>query len=77
MALYRPTQTIVCANPDGGRPVVLDPSTIINEKHWAYQGREQLFEPVEQTAERVEQATAAPGERRTLRNPKKPKAEAE
>lgn len=66
MATLRVTEAF--AYFDNGLPVVMSPGALVADDHPAVKGREDKFEPVEVAAARlspVEQATAAPGERRT------------
>lgn len=54
-----------------GVPVIMRRGALVNDDDPAFQGREHLFEPAEEVADRqtpppVERATAAPGELRTV-----------
>ena len=57
-----------------GTPHSVSSGQVIDDKDWRVKGREFRFEPVDTTVERhrdVEQATRAPGEKRTVaRKPK-------
>lgn len=69
MAIYAATQAFTF--DENGVPRVFTPGTPIEDTDPGFKGREHLFEPVEDTAERrhsvTETATAAPGEVRTRR----------
>lgn len=65
-SVFRPTTSFVTSDPDGAK-ARFSPQTLVPEGHWVLKGRESMFEPVEDAADRVEQATAAPGERRRTR----------
>lgn len=66
--LVRVRSPFSCVIP-GNPGFVAQEGMVLNTDHPAYRGREALFEPVEAAAARtsaaVEQATAAPGERRS------------
>lgn len=64
-AVFRPRSPFVTVGPDGVKHR-FDPSTLVAEGHWVLKGRESLFEPVDDYVDRVEQATAAPGEIRNV-----------
>lgn len=67
MALVRVRESFSCSIP-GNPAFVAQVGQVLDTDHPAYRGRESLFEPVEKSAVRfspVEQATAAPGERRS------------
>ncbi|MFC5996946.1 hypothetical protein ACFQE5_22300 [Pseudonocardia hispaniensis] len=78
----RPTQAFVCVDTDGVKRR-FDPTMLLLVGHWAIEGREDLFAPardVDQVERErvtavgprpVEQATAAPGERRATRRPRR------
>lgn len=62
--LYRPRDSFAVQGPNG-HPVVFSRVDILRGDHWAIKGREELFEQVDESVA-YEQATAAPGEVRTL-----------
>lgn len=78
----RPSEAFACVDAQGVRRR-FDPSMVVDVKHWAVKGREHLFEPVRDVDEAarsqatsfgprgVEQATAAPGEKRSVRRPRR------
>lgn len=78
----RPTQAFTCVDKDGVKRR-FDPSMLVRVGHWAVKGRESLFAEARDddelardritsvTARPVEQATAAPGEKRAARRPRK------
>lgn len=62
--LYQAKDTFSVVQEDG-IPVVVDRGDLVRAGHPLLKGREHLFEPVEQAVRfDVEQATAAPGEKR-------------
>lgn len=68
---FRPNTSFSTVDADGVK-VIFTPTDLIPADHWVIAGRESLFEPVEDILSRVEQATAAPGEKRsTTRRPSK------
>lgn len=62
--LVRAKQTVVVRHPDGGMFVPVDPGTAYKSSDPLVRAYPWLFEADSQREERVEQATAAPGERR-------------
>lgn len=71
MAVLRCTEAFAITEKNGVQRV-LRPGDLVEDKDPCVKGREHLFEPVEANAHRatdraVEQATAAPGETRTVR----------
>lgn len=64
------TPTVTIAVTHEGRQVLLRQGrTLVRVGHPITVGREQLFEPVRVDYELVEQATAAPGEKRAVKLP--------
>ena len=53
----------------GGVPRAYPAGQLIDDTDPVFKGRERLFEDVEAGVRRVEQATAAPGEKRSVRRP--------
>lgn len=87
MADYlRPTEPFTCVDAEGTKRR-FDPTMLVAADHWAVKGRERLFAAARDVDEAeqeritsfgprlddqgIERATAAPGERRTTRRPKK------
>lgn len=69
MAILRPTESFVAIDSHGTKHH-FGPGDLVDASSWVVKGREALFEPAEPTNEpAVEQATAAPGEKRTVRRP--------
>jgi len=70
MAVLRVLEAFAYKSSDGFL-VPLGAGEIVDSTHPAVKGREHMFEPVEATAARsrdeVEQATAAPGEKRAVK----------
>ena len=71
MAVLRCTDAFAYSEPNGVQRV-LRPGDLVEDKDPCVKGREHLFEPVEANAHRsteraVEQATAAPGEKRATK----------
>lgn len=80
MAIYAAKEAFTF--DENGVPRVFTPGTPIEDTDPGFHGREHLFEPVEDTAERrhsvTETATAAPGEVRSLhRRGRRPKHQPE
>jgi hypothetical protein len=70
MAMRAKTYFVTATNP----PRVVRAGDLVGDKDPVLKGREDLFEPVEEYLDRrsnIEQATAAPGERRSVAVPKK------
>lgn len=73
MAVLRCTEAFAYSGPQGV-PLVFTPGMLVDDKDPAVKGHEHWFEPVEVTAARaagVEQATAGPGEKRTVTRARK------
>lgn len=71
-----PTEPVIVRHPDGGIMIALDPAidydpgdVLVKTYPWAFAPRDTRPGVVE--AVRVEQATAAPGEKRTRGRPRK------
>lgn len=68
--MFRCKQAFVTVDADGNR-ARFGFGDLVPDDHWAIKGRESLFEPAENAVRKeVEQATAAPGEKRTNRRRK-------
>lgn len=75
--VFRAKSAFVVRDPDTGGRLHITPGFTVAEGHWVLAGRESLFEDVVEVAARtanptssvrpVEQATAAPGEKRSTR----------
>ena len=74
MAILRCKEAFAVTDSDGAA-LVFAPGDLVDSKNKHVKGRESLFETVEASVERqarpVEQATAAPGEQRSVTKPAK------
>jgi hypothetical protein len=71
-----PSEPVVVRHPDGGMLTVLDPALdydpgdpLVKAYPWAFEPRDTSPGVIESMP--IEQATAAPGEKRTARRPRK------
>lgn len=52
MSVLRPKQPFVAVDKDGVKHR-FSPETLVDDKHWSVKGRSELFEPVEDVADRA------------------------
>jgi hypothetical protein len=61
--VYEAIESFSIQHPHGGHPVAVNHGDTVREGHWLLKGREHLFR-LQTPRYEVEQATAAPGEKR-------------